>query len=239
MAWTQGGVTQREQRPREGSCPPPMPGPCPPETAPHNGLRAPAPPPRGHMPRELWVLAEGRGRVGGVGAHQTAKSSNSEAVSLGKGGPSDHGCGSWSLARVGPGLASNRESRMETQGGHRGRGRGLLEPGELFLSIHLKGTQSWGELLSARGLVQEVSGDAPPLPSSPLSGTFSFSSAPETTHKGWQSGTSCGRDMGSAQTLGQMLGRREATEDRQEAVKREQGLGAPVLDRGQSQPYQN
>ena len=31
-------------------------------------------------------------------------------------------------------------------------------------------------------------------------GTFSFSSALETTHKGWPRGTSCGRDRGPAQT---------------------------------------
>lgn len=111
------------------------------------------------MPRELWVLAV-------AGEHQTAKSLNSEAVSLGKGEPSGHGGGSWSLA-------SKRERGMDTQCGHRGRGRGLL-------NINLKGTQSWGELLPPGGLVQEVPGDAPPLPSSPLSGTFSFSSAPET-----------------------------------------------------------
>lgn len=109
---------------------------------------------------------------------------------------------------------------METQYGHRGRGRGLLEPGELFLSINFKGTQSWGELLPTGGLAQEGSGDVPPLLSSSLSGTFSFSSAPKTTYKGWQSGTSCWRDMGSVQTLGQILGRREATQERWEAVKR-------------------
>lgn len=152
--------------------------------------------------------------VGGGEGTRLQKAQTQEALSLGKAEPSDHGCGSWSLATVGPGLASNRESRMETQCVHRGRGRRLLEPAELSLSINLKGTQSWGELLSAWGLAQEVSGDAPPLPSSLLSGTFSFSSALETTYKRWQSGTGCGRDMGSAQTLGQMLGRREATEDR-------------------------
>lgn len=77
--------------------------------------------------------------------------------------------------------------------------------------------------------------------SAPVPFSFSFSSAPETTHKGWPSGTSCGRDIGSAQTLGQQLGRREATEIRQEPVKRgeradKQGLSVPVLDRGQDSP---
>lgn len=52
-------------------------------------------------------------------------------------------------------------------------------------------------------LGQVVSDEAPPLSSSHLSGTFSFSSAPETTYKGWLSGTSCGRDIGSALTLEQ------------------------------------
>lgn len=70
-----------------------------------------------------------------------------------------------------------------------------------------------------KSLAQEASGEASPLPSSPLSGTFSFSSAPETMHKGWPSGTSCGSVMGSAQTLAQKLGRRAATEAREEAVK--------------------
>lgn len=81
----------------------------------------PCPSPRGHMPRELWVLAV-------AGEHQTAKSLNSEAVSRGKGEHSDHGGGGWSLA-------SKRERGMDTQCGYRGRGRGLL-------SINLKGTQS-------------------------------------------------------------------------------------------------
>lgn len=68
-------------------------------------------------------------------------------------------------------------------------------------------------------LAQEVSGEALPLPSSLLSRTFSFSSAPETTYTGWALEPAVG-DMGSAQILEQNLGRREVTEVRQEVVKR-------------------
>lgn len=79
---------------------------------------------------------------------------------------------------------------------------------------------SLGENLSLwGGCLWESPVKLPLLFSSLWSGTFSFFSAPETTHNGWPSGTSCGRDSGSAQTLRQKL-RRETKEGRQKAVKR-------------------
>lgn len=91
------------------------------------------------------------------------------------------------------------------------------------LSTNFKGTILGTSSLPWGSLAQEISGEAPLLFSSPLSGTFSFSSAPETTHKGSPSGNSCGSNMGSAQTLGQKQGRREATEVRLEGVKSGRG----------------
>lgn len=92
-------------------------------------------------------------------------------------------------------------------------------------------------------LAQEVSGEALPLPSSPLSRTFSFSSAPETTYTGWAVGTSCGRygvSSDSGAKPGEKGGYRGKTGSCEKGEKADkQGLGASILDRRQSQPYTN
>lgn len=109
--------------------------------------------------------------------------------------------------------------RIQTQCGLRGRGRGLLGPGR---SLSPQG--AW----LRKSLV--ILSDSLPVGPSP----FPLLQRPPT----WagQEEPAVGETWGLAQTLGHMLGRREATEERQEAVKREQGLGASVPDRGRSQP---
>lgn len=96
---------------KRGKSPPPMPGPRPPETAPHIGLHAPVPPLRGRMPREFWVLV-----VGGNIRLQKAQV-NSEAISQGKGEsfpyPMDMRAEAWlegpGLTGFKPGVASGAE----------------------------------------------------------------------------------------------------------------------------------
>lgn len=121
--------------------------------------------------------------------HRIAGSSNSEGVSLGKGESSGHGCRSWNLAGAGAGAASTRQSWPQ---GTKRRAPRTCCVRQFSQSINFKGIQSWGEPLSTRGLAQEVSCEAPPLSFSSLRGPFFFSSAPETTHKGWPTGASCG-----------------------------------------------
>lgn len=115
----------------------------------------------------------------------------------------DMGVGTW--------LECTWAGRIQTQCGLRGRGRGLLGPGR---SLSPQG--AW----LRKSLV--ILSDSLPVGPSP----FPLLQRPPT----WagQEEPAVGETWGLAQTLGHMLGRREATEERQEAVKREQGLGASV-----------
>lgn len=103
------------------------------------------------MPRTL--------ALGGGVEHQTAGRSDSQGISLGKGGGSDRECGSWvaSLGRAGwkPSVAPGAEVEASWN-------LVLFPLREKFpLSINFKGRQPWGEPVSMGMLAQEVSWEAP------------------------------------------------------------------------------